>query len=277
MKILFIGDVVGRPGRDLVRRGVPLVVDQFGIDLTIGNVENAAAGAGITRDSGDALLSYGVDVMTTGNHVWDKREALAYIGAEPRLLRPLNMSAQAPGRGSFVARASNGMMVGVINAMGRVFMPPVDNPFPAVVAEVERLRQECRFLVVDVHAEATAEKVALGWYLAGKVTAVVGTHTHVPTADARILEGGTAYITDVGMTGPHDSIIGVEKAAALSRFLTGLPARLEPASEGLRLQAVIITANDQSGRAEAIERLDWTLDDITRAGREAGSDRDDDA
>jgi metallophosphoesterase (TIGR00282 family) len=273
MKILFIGDVVGRPGRDLIRRGVPLIVDRFGIDLTIANVENAAAGAGITRESGDALLSYGVDVMTTGNHVWDKREALAYIGAEPRLLRPLNMAADVPGRGSFVARASNGMAVGVINAMGRVFMPPVDNPFPAVLAEVERLRQECRFLLVDIHAEASAEKVAMGCYLAGKVTAVVGTHTHVPTADARVLEGGTAYVTDVGMTGPHDSIIGVQKAAALSRFLTGLPARLEPASEGLRLQAVIITANDQSGRAEAIERLDWTLDEIIRAGRDA--DRED--
>ncbi|MCX6543247.1 MAG: TIGR00282 family metallophosphoesterase [Acidobacteria bacterium] len=274
MKILFIGDVVGRPGRDLIRRGVPLIVDRFGIDLTIANVENAAAGAGITRDSGDALLSYGVDVMTTGNHVWDKREALAYIGAEPRLLRPLNMSAEAPGRGSFVARASNGMMVGVINAMGRVFMPPVDNPFPAVLAEVERLRQECRFVIVDVHAEASAEKVAMGCYLAGKVTAVVGTHTHVPTADARVLEGGTAYVTDVGMTGPHDSIIGVQKAAALSRFLTGLPARLEPASEGLRFQAVIITANDQSGHAEAIERLDWTLDEIISAGRDDDRDRD---
>ena len=210
MKILFIGDVVGRPGRDLVRRGVPLIVDAFDIDLTIANVENAAAGAGITRESGDALLSYGVEVMTTGNHVWDKREALAYIGAEPRLLRPLNMAADAPGRGSYVARASNGSLVGVINAMGRVFMPPVDNPFPAVAAEVERLRQQCRFVIVDVHAEATAEKVAIGHYLAGKVTAVVGTHTHVPTADARILDGGTAYITDVGMTGPHDSIIGVD-------------------------------------------------------------------
>jgi metallophosphoesterase (TIGR00282 family) len=276
MKILFIGDVVGRPGRDLVRRGLSLIVDRFGIDLTVANVENAAAGAGITRESGDALLSYGVDVMTTGNHVWDKREALAYIGAEPRLLRPMNMSAEAPGRGSFVARASNGMMVGIINAMGRAFMPPVDNPFPAVAAEVARLRQECRFLIVDLHAEATAEKVAMGWHLAGKVTAVVGTHTHVPTADARILEGGTAYVTDVGMTGPHDSIIGVEKAAAISRFVTGLPARLEPASEGLRLQAVIITANDESGRAEAIERLDWTLDDIIRARREEGGDRDED-
>ncbi|MEI6667600.1 MAG: TIGR00282 family metallophosphoesterase [Acidobacteriota bacterium] len=274
MKILFIGDIVGRPGRDLIRRALPLIVDRFGIDLTVANVENAAAGAGITRDSGDALLSYGIDVMTTGNHVWDKREALAYIGAESRLLRPINMSAEAPGRGSFVARASNGMLVGVINAMGRVFMPPVDNPFPAVAAEVDRLRQQCRVLLVDVHAEASAEKVAMGWYLAGKVTAVVGTHTHVPTADARILKGGTAYITDVGMTGPHDSVIGVDKAAALSRFLTGLPARLEPAADGLRLQAVVITVHDESGRAEAIERLDWTLDDIATARLEAGADRD---
>jgi metallophosphoesterase (TIGR00282 family) len=215
-----------------------------------------------------------VDVMTTGNHVWDKREALTYVGAEPRLLRPVNMAASAPGRGGFVARAQNGCPVGVINAMGRVFMPPVDNPFPAVDAEVERLRQQCRVLIVDIHAEATAEKVALGWHLAGRVTAVLGTHTHVPTADARILQGGTAYVTDVGMTGPHDSIIGVEKAAALSRFLTGLPARLEPATEGLRLQAVIMTVDEKTGRADAIERLDWTLDDIARAAREAGNDRD---
>jgi metallophosphoesterase (TIGR00282 family) len=275
MNILFIGDVVGRPGRDLIRRGLPLIIDELAIDLTIANVENAAAGAGITRESGDALLSYGIDVMTTGNHVWDRREALTYIGAESRLLRPLNLWADAPGRGSYVARATNGIRVGVINAIGRVFLPPVDNPFPAVLAEVERLTQECRVILVDFHAEATAEKVAMGYHLAGKATAVVGTHTHVPSADARILSGGTAYITDVGMTGPHDSIIGMEKTAALSRFLTGMPARLEPATDGLRLQGVVITVNDTSGRAEAIERVDWTPADIDRARREAGRDRDD--
>ena len=276
MKMLFIGDVFGRPGRDLVRRALPLLAGQYDIALTIANVENAASGAGITRDSGDALLSYGIDVMTTGNHVWDKREALAYAGAEPRLLRPINMAAGVPGRGSLVARAATGAPVGVINAMGRVFMAPIDNPFAAVGAEVERLRGECRFIVVDFHAEATAEKVAMGSYLDGKVTAVVGTHTHVPTADARVLRGGTAYVTDVGMTVPHDSIIGVEREAAMGRFVTGLPARFEPASGDQRLQAVVITADDATGLATAIERIDWTVDDIVRAGREAGHGQDGD-
>ena len=271
MRILFIGDVFGRPGRDLVRRGLPVIAERFAIDFVIANVENASAGAGITRESGDALLSYGIDVMTTGNHVWDKREALLYAGAEPRLLRPLNMAAGVPGRGSVVLRAGSGVSVGVINAIGRVFMAPVDNPFAAVLAEIDRLRQQCRVLVVDFHAEATAEKVAMGCYLDGKVTAVLGTHTHVPTADARVLKGGTAYVTDVGMTGPHDSIIGVEREAALTRFVSGLPARFEPASGDCRLQAVVVTADDATGLASAIERVDWTLDDIARAGRETPS------
>ncbi|MEK6630568.1 MAG: TIGR00282 family metallophosphoesterase, partial [Acidobacteriota bacterium] len=190
MHILMIGDVFGRPGRDLVRRGLPALVAQYGIDLTIANVENAAAGAGITREIGDALLSYGVDVMTTGNHVWDKREALVYIGAEPRLLRPLNMTAGVPGHGVYVSRAANGQPVAVINAMGRVFMPLVDNPFTMIAAQIELVRHECRTVVVDFHAEATSEKLAMGWYLDGKVSAVVGTHTHVQTADARVLPGG---------------------------------------------------------------------------------------
>lgn len=269
MRILFIGDVFGRPGRELVRRALPVLVDQCAIDVVIANVENAAAGSGITRDTGDELLSRGIDIMTTGNHVWDKREAITYVGAEPRLLRPLNMSVLAPGRGVTVARTRAGRRVGVINVMGRVFMPPVDDPFAAVAAALERLRDECRVIVVDMHAEATAEKVAMGWHLAGKVTAVIGTHTHVQTADARVLPGGTAYITDVGMTGPHDSIIGVVREAALARFLTGVPGRFEPAQDNPRLQAVVVTADDESGRAEAIERLDWSLDDVQRAQADA--------
>jgi metallophosphoesterase (TIGR00282 family) len=267
MRILFIGDVFGRTGRDLVRQGVPVIIGRYAVDAVVANVENAASGAGITRETGDALLKTGIDVMTTGNHVWDKREALAYIGVEPRLLRPLNMSPAAPGRGAFVARLADGRPFGVVNAMGRVFMPPVDNPFDAVAAAVDRLSRECRVILVDMHAEATAEKIAMGWHLDGRVAAVVGTHTHVQTADARVLPGGTAYITDVGMTGPHDSIIGMERAEILGRFVTGLPAKMEPAEANPRLQAVVIEADDRTGLARQIIRLDWTPQDIRDARR----------
>ena len=271
MRILFIGDVFGRTGRDLVRQGLPVLAARYGIDAVIANVENAASGAGITRETGEALLKSGVDVMTTGNHVWDKREALSYIGVEPRLLRPLNMASAAPGRGAFVARTRDGRPIGVINLMGRVFMPPVDNPFPAAAAAVERLARECRLIVVDMHAEATAEKIAMGWYLDGRVTAVIGTHTHVQTADARVLPAGTAYITDVGMTGPHDSVIGMERAAVLDRFVTGLPIKMEPASDNPRLQAILVDADERTGLARRVERLDWSLDDMADA-RRAGDD-----
>jgi hypothetical protein len=254
-----------------VRQGLPVLAARHDIDIVIANVENAASGAGITRETGDALLKAGVDVMTTGNHVWDKREALAYIGVEPRLLRPLNMSPAAPGRGAYVARTADGRPVGVINAMGRVFMPPVDNPFEAVAAAVDRLARECRVIVVDMHAEATSEKIAMGWHLDGRVAAVVGTHTHVQTADARILPGGTAYITDVGMTGPHDSIIGMARADILAKFVTGLPARMEPAEENPRLQAVVVDADERTGLARDIVRLDWSQQDIIDA-RRAGDD-----
>jgi metallophosphoesterase (TIGR00282 family) len=267
MRILFIGDVFGRTGRDLVRQALPALVGRHGIDAVVANVENAASGAGITRETGDALLKAGVDVMTTGNHVWDKREALAYIGVEPRLLRPLNMSAAAPGRGAFTARLADGRPLGVVNVMGRVFMPPVDNPFDAVAAAVDRLSRECRVILVDMHAEATAEKIAMGWHLDGRVAAVVGTHTHVQTADARVLPGGTAYITDVGMTGPHDSIIGMERAGILARFVTGLPAKMEPAEANPRLQAVVVEADDRTGLARQITRIDWTPQDIRDARR----------
>jgi len=270
MNILVIGDIVGRPGRDIVRRALPVLIERYGINFVVANGENSAAGAGITREGGDSLLAMGIDVITTGNHVWDKREALTYLGAEPRVIRPINMAAGVPGRGSFLARTPDGTPVGVVNAIGRVFMAPVDNPFAAALAEVERLRQQCRFVIVDFHAEATAEKVAMGAYLDGKATAVVGTHTHVPTADARVLAGGTAYVTDVGMTGPHDSIIGVEREAALTRFVSGLPARFEPAATGVRLQAVLIRADEASGRATGIERIDWTLEDVATAERAGG-------
>ncbi len=262
IRLLFIGDIVGKPGRELVRRGLPGIVDFHRIDLVIANAENAAAGFGITREIGDQLLDWGVDVMTSGNHIWDKKEALDYIGAESRLLRPANYPAGAPGNGSYLARTRDGRSVGVINVMGRVFMLNIDDPFAIVLREIEALKERTRLIFIDFHAEATSEKIAMGWHLDGKVTAVVGTHTHVQTADERILPKGTAYLTDVGMTGPHDSIIGVEIQAALGRFLTALPARFETATDNPRLNAVIIEADEQTGRAIDIERLSLSADDV---------------
>jgi len=262
MRILFVGDIVGRPGRDLVRYGLGPLVEQHHIDLVIANAENAAAGFGITREIGDQLLDYGVDVMTSGNHIWDKKEALDYIGAEPRLLRPINYPAGVPGNGSYLARTKDDVSVGVINAMGRVFMLNIDDPFARVLTEVEALRQRTRIIFVDFHAEATSEKIAMGWHLDGKVTAVVGTHTHVQTADERILPKGTAYLTDVGMTGPHDSIIGVEIEPALGKFLNALPARFETATANPRLNAVVVDADEETGRATDIERLSYSLDEL---------------
>jgi metallophosphoesterase (TIGR00282 family) len=262
LRILFIGDIVGRPGRDLVRRGLPAVVDLHRIDLVIANVENAAAGFGITREIGDQLLEQGVDVMTSGNHIWDKKEALEYIGAEARLLRPANYPAGVPGRGSYLARSRDSRAVGVVNVMGRVFMLNIDDPFSAALREAEALRERTRVVFVDFHAEATSEKIAMGWHLDGRVTAVIGTHTHVQTADERILPKGTAYLTDVGMTGPHDSIIGVEIEPALGRFLNAMPARFETAIGNPRLNAVVVEADERTGLAVDIERLSYSLEEI---------------
>jgi metallophosphoesterase (TIGR00282 family) len=262
MNILFIGDIVGRPGRDLMRAGLDAIVSRYRVDFVIANAENAAGGFGITREIGDDFLARGVDVMTSGNHIWDKKEAIGYIGVEARLLRPINYPAGVPGRGSYVGRTADGRAVGVINAMGRVFMLTIDDPFAVVTRELESLRQRTPVIVVDFHAEATSEKIAMGWHLAGKVTAVVGTHTHVQTADDRILPGGTAYITDVGMTGPHDGIIGVEREPALGRFLNGMPARFETASGDPRLHAVVVEADAATGRASAISRLSLSMGDL---------------
>jgi metallophosphoesterase (TIGR00282 family) len=268
VRILYIGDIVGRPGRDLIKQGLAAIVDHHGVDFVIANAENSAAGFGITREIGEQLLDYGVEVMTSGNHIWDKREALDYIGIEPRLLRPANYPAGAPGNGSYLARTESGVTVGVVNVMGRVFMLNIDDPFSAVLKEIEALKARTRIIFVDFHAEATSEKIAMGWHLDGKVTAVVGTHTHVQTADDRILPGGTAYLTDVGMTGPHDSIIGVEIDAALGRFLTALPSKFETATGNPRLNAVIVEADEQSGRAVDIERLSYSLDDLVDLANE---------
>src|ERR1700704_257717 len=266
LRILFIGDIVGRPGRELVRNGLGPLVDYHSIDLVIANAENSAAGFGITREIGDQLLEWGVDVMTSGNHIWDKKEALDYIGTESRLLRPANYPAGAPGNGSYLARSKDGQTVAVINVMGRVFMPLLDDPFAIVLKEIEALKSRARIIFVDFHAEATSEKIAMGWHLDGKVTAVVGTHTHVQTADERILPKGTAYLTDVGMTGPHDSVIGVEIQAALGKFINGLPARFDTATENPRLNAVIIEADAQTGRATDIERLSYGMEEFKDLG-----------
>jgi hypothetical protein len=262
MRLLFVGDIVGKPGRDMVRRAVPLLARHYEIDLVVANAENAAGGFGITRETGEAILDSGVHLMTSGNHIWDKKEALEYVALEPRLLRPLNYAAGAPGAGFTVVSTAGGQRVGVVNVMGRVHMPLVDDPFPATARAVEELRQQTPVVLVDFHAEVTSEKVAMGWFLDGRVTAVVGTHTHVQTADDQVLPGGTAYITDVGMTGPHDSVIGVEKEAAIGRFLTGLPARFETATGAPRLNAVLIDADPETGRATRITRLSLSPEDL---------------
>ena len=275
MTLLFLGDIVGRPGRDLVRRHVRALASTHHADLVIANGENAAGGVGITRENMLEILSSGVDVITTGNHVWDKRETLEFIGGEPRLLRPANYPEGTPGAGSYVATAKNGVRVGVINVMGRVFMNAIDDPFRVAQLEVARVRAGGAHVVfVDMHAETTSEKLALCYYLDGQVAAVIGTHTHVQTADERILPGGTACLTDVGMTGPHDGVIGMDKDAVIARFVTGLPSRFETASGDFRLNGVVITVDHATGRATAIERLSLSeaelkqnTDSVTAAAR----------
>ena len=267
MKILFIGDIVGKPGRTLLQRAVARLVARCEIDLVVANVENAAGGNGITREFGDAIRDQGVDVMTTGNHVWDKREALDYIEIEPLLIRPANFPLGAPGSGHIIVTARGGDPVAVINVMGRVFMAPLDNPFAVVRDAIATVRKEARVIFVDFHAEATSEKIAMGWHLDGQVTAVVGTHTHMQSADERVLPAGTAYITDVGMPGPHDSVIVVDKQVVLKRFLTGLPGRFDTASGDPRLNGVIVTADADTGRATGIERVSLTPADIEAMSR----------
>jgi hypothetical protein len=258
MRILFIGDVIGRPGRELVRKGLRPLVEHHRADFVIANAENSAAGFGVTKDIGDTLLEYGVDLMTSGNHVWDKKEVIDYIATQPKLLRPANYPAGVPGRGSYVAQTGDGRAVGVINVMGRVFMQAIDDPFTVVLKEIDAIKARTRVIVVDFHAEATSEKIAMGWHLDGKATLVVGTHTHVQTADERILPNGTAYMTDAGMTGGHDSIIGMEREPALHRFLTGMPSKFEPATGNPRLNGVLVEADDKTGRAIGVTRLSYS-------------------
>ena len=262
MRILFIGDIFGKPGREIARRAIPALVASRAIDLVIANVENSAAGFGVTGDIADTILGYGVDVMTTGNHVWDKKEVLEYIPRQPKLLRPANYPSSVPGRGSYIAKTRTGEPVGVVNLMGRVFMTPLDDPFAVVLREIEAVRAKARVVIVDFHAEATSGKVSMGWHLDGRVTGVFGTHTHVQTADDRVLPKGTAYITDVGMTGPHDSVIGVTVEAALGRFLNSMPTKFEAATGPGRLNAVVVSADPATGKATGIERLNLSAQDV---------------
>ncbi|MCC7126316.1 MAG: TIGR00282 family metallophosphoesterase [Acidobacteria bacterium] len=261
MKLLFIGDIVGRPGRDMVTRAVKVLVRAHGLDLVIANGENAAAGAGLTRENATDIFKAGVHVITGGNHIWDKREITAFIDSEPRIVRPANYPAGAPGRGGTVVTAGDGTRVGVISVMGRVFMNPLDDPFVAAEREVARVRADgAQVILVDVHAEATSEKIAMGWCLDGLVTAVIGTHTHVQTADERILPGGTACLTDAGMTGPHDGVIGMDRAGMIARFRTAMPGRFDPATGDVKLHGVVVTADPQTGRAQAIERVQLSVE-----------------
>ena len=257
MNILVIGDVVGSPGRNILRRALPLVFKKYDIDYCIANVENAAGGFGVTKEICDEMLDAGVDCMTSGNHIWDKKEIIGVIDLIPQLLRPLNYPERQPGRGSHVGKGKrSGVPVATLNLSCRVFMNgAMDDPFKLGLQEVERLRQEAKVIIVDIHGEASSEKTALAYYLDGRASAVVGTHTHVPTCDHRILPKGTAYCTDLGMTGPYDSVIGVEKDVVILRFLTGMPNRFETAKGDPRFAAAVVDVDPETGRALAIDRM----------------------
>jgi 2',3'-cyclic-nucleotide 2'-phosphodiesterase len=260
MRILFIGDIFGRPGRTIVKDRLAKLVREQAVDLIIANGENSAAGFGITPSLAEDLFELGIDVITTGNHIWDKREIVDYFDVangnqhDParRLLRPANYPEDMPGRGMYEG-AKNGVAYAVINLQGRIFMASNNDPFRIADGLLKEIK--AKVILVDIHAEATSEKIAMGWYLDGRVTAVVGTHTHVPTADERVLPGGTAYITDVGMTGPYDSVIGVQKELVVGKFLSNMPVRFEPATGDVRLCAVVIECDPGTGRASQIQRL----------------------
>jgi len=255
LKILFIADIVGRPGRWATSQLLPDLKRSLGIDFVIANVENAAGGFGLTKEIAHKIFTYGVDCQTSGNHIWDRKDIYPYLDEEVRLLRPANYPPGVPGKGSGLFETKKSEKVGVINIQGRVFIKETDCPFRRSLEEIEKLKADTRIIVVDMHAEATSEKIALGWYLDGKVSAIVGTHTHVQTADETILPHGTAYITDAGMTGPHDSIIGIRKEDALARFLTQVPHRFRLGIEDVKFSAVLIEVDSESGKAKSIERM----------------------
>ncbi len=255
MKVLFIGDIMGEPGRRAVARMVPRLIAKHQLDVVVGNGENAASGFGITPDLAEELFAAGLSVITTGNHAWDKKEILDYFPRERRLLRPANYPDGVPGHGSVVVKSKAGEELAVVQVMGRTYMPALDCPFQAAKCEVSRLRKQVAAVIVDMHAEATSEKMAMGHFLDGEATAVVGTHTHVQTADDQILPKGTAYLTDIGMTGPLHGVIGVKKELAIEKFLTGMPRRFEVASGPVVFCAVLIELDARIGKALSIERI----------------------
>ncbi len=256
MNILFIGDIFASAGRGLVARYLQEIITVEKISLAIANAENSAGGFGVTPLIAEELFSMGLDVLTTGNHVWDKKEIFDYLPRQPRLLRPANYPKELPGQGLYVGKARNGVEVAVIDLQGRAHMPATDCPFHAIDNILASLDDSVKVRLVDFHAELTSEKMAMGWYLNGRVSAVLGTHTHIPTADERILSEGTAYLTDVGMTGPYDSVIGSDKNLALRRFLTAMPIRLDSAKSGAELHAAIVSVDPQTGRATGIRRYE---------------------
>ncbi len=255
MNLLFIGDIFASVGRRLVAEHLQRIVYEEGIHLAVANAENAAGGFGITPSVAEELFAMGLDVLTTGNHIWDKKEIYEYLPTQPRLLRPANYPEGTPGNGVYIARGRNAISCAVINLQGRTYMPNTDCPFRQADRILASLSPDIKVRLVDFHAEVTSEKIAMGWYLNGKVSAVLGTHTHVPTADTRILDGGTAYLTDVGMTGPYDSVIGVKTDPVLRRFLTALPVRMEAAKRNPQMHAVIVTVDESTGKAVAIKRF----------------------
>lgn len=261
MKILFIGDIVGKPGRRAVKELLPSLIGGHGIDLVIANCENAASGFGVTREIVEELYDAHIDILTSGNHIWDKKEVLEFIEDYETLLRPANYPGIVPGKGSVLMPTAAGDYVGVLNLAGRIFMQPIDCPFVTAKKEIARLKARTNVIIVDIHAEATSEKKALGWYLDGEVSAVLGTHTHVQTADDEILPKGTAYISDAGMTGPFDSVIGIKKDTIIEKFLKQIPNRFDVAKGDIRLQGVLLDIHAQSGRAHAIERISVKLKD----------------
>ncbi len=259
MKILFIGDIIGKPGRRAVKELLPSLVAGHAVDMVIANCENAASGFGVTREVVEELYDSHIDVLTSGNHIWDKKEVMEFIDDYESLVRPANYPDSVPGKGSVLMPTAAGDYVGVLNLAGRIFMTAIDCPFVTAKKEIARLKTRTNVIIVDIHAEATSEKKALGWYLDGEVSAVLGTHTHVQTADNEVLPNGTAYISDAGMTGPFDSVIGIKKDTIIERFLTQIPNRFDVAKNDIRLQGVIMDIDAQSGRANAIERISVKL------------------
>jgi len=260
MRILFIGDIVGSPGRRIILERLEDIVSSEQADLVIANGENAASGFGITPRLTEELLSAGIEVLSGGNHIWDRKEILDFIPREPRLLRPANFPVASPGSGLFCGTSHKGTPYAVLSLQGRIFMASNDDPFSVADRELAKLQPETKVIIVDMHAEATSEKLAMGWYLDGRASAVVGTHTHVATADEQILPGGTAYITDVGMTGPHDSVIGMEKGAVIKRFLDGMPVHFEVATGDIQMNAVLVEVDSVSGRAVSVARRRYRLE-----------------